>query len=65
MEIIAQILKFIAGVLFSLLFPLICIVGGVALFVVGAFNDWEWMRYTGMIVGAFGVIWIGKNWLGD
>ncbi len=65
MEIIAQILKFIAGVLLSLLFPVICIGGGVALFLVGAINDWEWMRYTGMVVGAFGVIWIGKNWLGD
>ena len=65
MEIIVQILKAIAGFILSLLAPLLFIAGGVALFILGAYNDWQWMRYTGMVLAAFGVIWIAKNWFPD
>ncbi len=48
----------------AIIVPILLLVIGAGLFVLGAMQGWQWLMYGGAVVFLVGGIFIWRNWLG-
>jgi ABC-type glycerol-3-phosphate transport system permease component len=65
METVANILKWVASLVLAIVAPIIIIVIGAMMVGYGIYRYWQWLRNAGVVLAAFGFIWIMKEWVSD
>jgi hypothetical protein len=59
-----ELTSFLRDLALAIIGPILLLVIGAGLFVLGAVQGWEWLMFGGMVVFLVGGLFIWRHWLG-
>ena len=59
-----ELTSFLRDLALAIVVPILLLVIGAGLFVLGAVQNWEWLMYGGAVVFLVGGLFIWRGWLG-
>ena len=59
-----ELTSFLRDLALAIIVPILLLVIGAGLFVLGAVQGWDWLMFGGAVVFLVGGMFIWRNWLG-